>query len=122
VRYVAVELALAKPVGVSKKFCLLDVAALSHARATSAVTTRTARVAFDNLGDDSSPDVHEAPSPETTMEKHVSPLPSVSGEFLRFSSTILTVGPDDFLLQTCPACILARVVAGEPRCATRLPT
>jgi hypothetical protein len=52
---------------------------------------------FDNLGDDSSPDVREAPSLGTTMEKPVSPLPSASGEFLCFSFMILTVGPDDFL-------------------------
>jgi hypothetical protein len=99
----AIELALVKPVGVYKKFCLLDVAASSHARATSAAITHTTRVqAFDNLGDDTSSDVHEAPSPKTTMEKHASPPPSTSGEFLHFSSTILIVGPDDFLLQTLP--------------------
>jgi hypothetical protein len=48
-----IELALAKPIGVSKKFCLLDVAASSHARAAGATMTHTSRVpAFDNLGND----------------------------------------------------------------------
>jgi hypothetical protein len=54
-------LVVAKHVGVSKKFSLLDVAASSHARTMGATATRTARVpAFDNLGDDLSPDVREA--------------------------------------------------------------
>jgi hypothetical protein len=63
------ELAPAKPVGVSKKFCLLDAPSSSHGPrdsglATTKVGERTARVvAFDNLGDDSSPDVRETPMP-----------------------------------------------------------
>jgi hypothetical protein len=58
---------------VSKKFHLLDVAASSHAHAMGTAVTHTARVsAFNNLGDDSSPDVREAPSLGRTMEKHVS--------------------------------------------------
>jgi hypothetical protein len=65
-----IELALVKPVEVSKKFCLLDVAASSQAHTAGATMNCTARVpTFDNLGDDSSLDVHEAPSPGTTMEK-----------------------------------------------------
>jgi hypothetical protein len=96
-----IELALAKPLGVSKFFCLLDVAFSSQAHAASAAMTRAARVpAFNNLSDDSSPDVCEAPSPGMTMEKPASPPPSASGEFLCFSFTILTMGLDDFFLQT----------------------
>jgi hypothetical protein len=99
----AIELALAKPLGVSKKFCLLHVAASSQARAAGVATTHTARVpAFDNLGDDSSPDVREVPSPGATMEKPASPPPSTSGEFLRFSFMILTTSLDDFFLQALP--------------------
>jgi hypothetical protein len=100
----AIELALTKPVGVSKKFHLLDVAASSHTNTACTTTTHTAWVpAFDNLGDDSSPDVHEAPSPGKTMEKPVSLPPLVSGEFLRFSFEIFTMGPDNFILQTLPS-------------------
>jgi hypothetical protein len=96
-----IELALAKPLRVSKKFRLLDVVDLSQACATGSMTTRTAWVpTFDNLGDDSSLDVRESPSPGTTMEKPASPPPLASGVFLRFSFTILTVGLDDFFLQT----------------------
>jgi hypothetical protein len=89
-----IELALAKPVGVSKNFRLLDVVASSHARVTGATATRTTRVlAFDNLSDDSSPDVREAPSPGKMMEKLVSPPPLVSGEFLHFSFVFFCCGP-----------------------------
>jgi hypothetical protein len=99
----AIEFALVKPVGVSKKFHLLDVAASFHAHVTGAAMTCAAQVpAFNNLGDDSSPDVHEAPSLGNTMEKPVSPPPLVSGEFLLFNFVIFTVGPDDFILQTLP--------------------
>jgi hypothetical protein len=56
-----IELALAKPVGVTKKFRLLDAADSSHAPtppATGATTTHAAQVpTLDNLSDDSSPDV-----------------------------------------------------------------
>jgi hypothetical protein len=38
----AIELALAKPLGLSKKFHLLDVAASSQARTTGVAMTRTA--------------------------------------------------------------------------------
>jgi hypothetical protein len=100
----AIELALARPLGVSKKFHLLDVAASCQACAVGVTTTRTAQVsAFDNLGDDSSPNVHEAPSLGATMEKPVSPPPSVPGEFFCFSFVILTAGLDDFFLQTLPS-------------------
>jgi hypothetical protein len=82
------------PVGVSKKFRLLDVVASSQACASGAMTTRSTRVpAFDNLGDSSLPDVHETPSPRMTMEKPASPPPSASSEFLCFSFVILIVGP-----------------------------
>jgi hypothetical protein len=110
-------LALAKPVGVSKKFHLLDLATSFHEPcSTGAATTRIARVsAFDNLDDDSSPDVRKAPSPGKTIEKRVSPPPSVSGEFLRFSFTIFPMGPDNFFCRSYPACALARVTAGESR-------
>jgi hypothetical protein len=54
-----IELALVKPIGVSKKFHLLDATGSSHGpHATSITATHAARVsAFDNLGDDSSSDV-----------------------------------------------------------------
>jgi hypothetical protein len=86
-----IELALVKSVGVSKKFHLLDVAVSSHGPHIAGTTaTHTARVlAFHNLGDDSSPDVRKTPSPKNTVEKHASPLPLVSGEFLRFSFALL---------------------------------
>jgi hypothetical protein len=68
-------LALAKPVGVSKNFFLLDVPTPSHGpreeglAMTHAVELAAHVAAFDNLGDDSSPDVHWAPSPKGTREK-----------------------------------------------------
>jgi hypothetical protein len=80
-----IELALAKPVGMSKKFCLLDVTAPSHGVRGVGLTVahageRVARVAaFNNLGDDSSPDARWTPSPKRAMEKNVAPLPSMSG-------------------------------------------
>jgi hypothetical protein len=54
-----IELALAKPVGVSKKFHLLDAVGSSHGpHAMGVATTHAARVvAFNNLSDDSSLDV-----------------------------------------------------------------
>jgi hypothetical protein len=54
-----IELALAKPAGISKKFCLLDAVGSSHRPPTPGITTtHAARVpAFDNLGIDSSLDV-----------------------------------------------------------------
>jgi hypothetical protein len=50
-----IELALARPVVVSKKFHLLDVVTLSHGfDATGVTMTRAARMlAFNNLHDDS---------------------------------------------------------------------
>jgi hypothetical protein len=102
--------------GVSKKFHLLDVAALSHAHAAGATVTHTARVpAFNDLDDDSSPDVHEAPSPGKTMDKLVSPLPSVSAEYLHLSFTIFVTSPNNFFCSSYPACTLARFAVGEPR-------
>jgi hypothetical protein len=64
-----IELSLTKPIGVSKFFCLLDAPSSSHgphdeALAMTKVGECAARVvAFDNLGDDSSPNVHETPLP-----------------------------------------------------------
>jgi hypothetical protein len=111
-----IELALVNPIGVSKKFCLLDVAASSHTRAAGTVATRTALVlAFNNLDDDSSPDVHVPPSPGKTMEQPGSPPPSVSSEFLRFSFVIFTAGPDNFFCRSYPTRVLTRFVVGEPR-------
>jgi hypothetical protein len=111
-----IELALAKLVGASKKFHLLDVLASSHVHVIGTTMTRTARVpAFDNLGNGSSSDVHEALSPGKTMEKLVSPPPLVSGEFLYFSFRIFAAGPNNFFCRSYPACSLTRVAAGEPR-------
>jgi hypothetical protein len=78
-----IELALMKHVGVSNNFHILDVASSSCGpHATGAIATLTARVlAFDNLADDSSPDVRKTPSPGNMMEKHASSPPLVSGEF-----------------------------------------
>jgi hypothetical protein len=75
---------------VCKKFCLLDVAALSPGlHVVSLGMTRvelTAQVpAFDNLNDDSSPDVQETPSPKKDGGKRASSPPSTPGEFLCFS-------------------------------------
>jgi hypothetical protein len=86
-----IELVLVKPVGVSKKFCPLDVVASSHGlHAMGVAATHAARVlAFNNLGDDSSLDVRKTPSPVKMVERRVSPLPSVSGEFLHFSFALL---------------------------------
>jgi hypothetical protein len=82
------ELALMRPVGVSKFFCLLDVPASSHGVHAEGPTVayggeHAARVmAFDNLGDDSSPDVCKTLSPARTREKCPAPPPSLSGCFL----------------------------------------
>jgi hypothetical protein len=106
----ATELTPVKHLRVSKKFCLLDVAASSQARATGVVMTCTGWVpAYDNLSDDSSPDACDAPSPGATMEKYVSLLPSASSEFLHFSFTILTVGLDGFFLQTLSVLHLCQI-------------
>jgi hypothetical protein len=89
-----IQLALVKPVGVSKKNCLLDVLTSSHGVHDKGPTAayggeRTARlVAFYNLGDDSSPDVRKTPSPKRTGEKHPTPPPSLSGWFLRCIFTL----------------------------------
>jgi hypothetical protein len=86
-----IELTLVKHVGVSKKFHLLDVAALSYGfHAMGVAVTHIARVpTFDNLGDDSSPDVHGTPAPKRTEEKHAfSPSPASDG-FLHLSFILL---------------------------------
>jgi hypothetical protein len=45
--------------------------------------------AFDNLDDDSSPDVHRTPPPKKTEEKRVFSPPPASDEFLRLSFVLL---------------------------------
>jgi hypothetical protein len=86
-----IELALAKPVGISKKNCLLDVAVVSHGLCgVDATMTHTARVlTFDNPDDDSSPDVRKTPSPKKAGEKRTSPPPSMSGYFCMLASPCL---------------------------------
>jgi hypothetical protein len=86
-----IELALAKLVGVSKKFCLLVVMASSHGFHVAGVTvTHATRVpAFNNLGDDSLLDVCKTPSPARMVEKRASPPSLVSGKFLFFSFLLL---------------------------------
>jgi hypothetical protein len=80
-----IELALAKPVGVSKKFCLLDVLGTSQSphdegrAATNVIEHATRVAAFDNLGDDSSLDIRGAPSPKKTEEMPPPPPPSIPG-------------------------------------------
>jgi hypothetical protein len=95
-------LALAKPVGVFKKFCLLGAAGSSHGPHTAGIAaTHAAQVsAFDNLGDDSSPDVHKTSSPIRTLKRHGSPPPSVSSELLSFSFTFVTVSPNNSFIGT----------------------
>jgi hypothetical protein len=85
-----IEWALVKLVGVSKKFCLLDVAAPSRRPLTGGATVtrieRAARVvAFKNFGDDSSPNVRKTPSPKRIAKRHASPLPSMSDEFFWYA-------------------------------------
>jgi hypothetical protein len=81
-----IEMALMKPVGVSKKFCLLDAAGSSHGpHVVGIAAICAARVlAFDNLIDDSLPDAHRTPSPVRTIERRGSPPLSMSGEFFVF--------------------------------------
>jgi hypothetical protein len=49
------------------------------------------------------------------IEKHASPPPSVFGEFLCFSFTLFTVGPDNCVFISFSACALARFATGESR-------
>jgi hypothetical protein len=85
-----IELALVKPIGVSKKFHLLDVATLSHGLHTACHRdSRCLSAAFDNLDDDSLSDVHKTPLPTKTIEKHPCPPPLVFGQFMYFSFTLL---------------------------------
>jgi hypothetical protein len=71
-----IELALMKPVGISKFFCLLDVVAPSHGHrgvglAMIHAGERAARMlAFDNLGDE---------KVEKAVEKSPASLPSMPG-------------------------------------------
>jgi hypothetical protein len=84
-------LAITKPVGVSKKFHLLDVAASTHGLHAAGVTLTHAAwvLAFDNLGYDSLPDLSKTPSPTKTVEKRASPPLSMSDKFLHFSFALL---------------------------------
>jgi hypothetical protein len=78
--------------------------------------THAARVpTFNNLGDDSSPDVHKTPSPERMMEKPASPPAVVSGEFLLISFILFTTCLDDCFCRSYPACALTGFATGEPR-------
>jgi hypothetical protein len=78
------ELALAKLVGISKFFCLLDVPAPSHGKHDEGHTMTHVNectacvVAFNNLSDDSSSDVRKTPLPKRTGEKCHAPPPSTS--------------------------------------------
>jgi hypothetical protein len=56
---------------------------MTHVRCTAQVPT------FNNIGNDSSPDVCESPSPKKTGEKCSFPPPQASGKFLRFSFALL---------------------------------
>jgi hypothetical protein len=80
-----IELVVAKPIKVSKKFHLLDVTTSFHGlHAVGVAVTHAARVpAFDNLGDDSLPDVRKTPSPAKMVEKRVSLPPSVHDNYLQ---------------------------------------
>jgi hypothetical protein len=63
-----------KPIGVPKKFCMLDWTGSSHGpRDEDCVITAvdecaTHGMAFDNLGDESSPDIRGALSPRVTRK------------------------------------------------------
>jgi hypothetical protein len=89
-----IELALPKLVGVSKFFCLLDVPASTHeirdkGPAVAYGGECVAHVmAFDNLGDDSLPDICRTPTPRRTGETHPAPPPSLSGWILRCIFTL----------------------------------
>jgi hypothetical protein len=80
-----IELALVKPVGVSNFFCLLDAPSSSHGRRGGGATTTKAGeqtghvAAFDNLGDDSSPDAREAALPQESEECLPPPPPLMPG-------------------------------------------
>jgi hypothetical protein len=75
--------------------CLLYVTAPSHGFcgvgfAMARAGESTARVAaFDNLGDDSSPDARQTPSPKIAVEKGVVSLPLMPGYFLCCSFALL---------------------------------
>jgi hypothetical protein len=89
-----IELVLAKPIGVSKKFHLLDVIAPSYGLDVGGFATthveHDARVqTFDNVDDDSSLDIRETPLPKRTREKCAFLPPPASSEFLCFSFVLL---------------------------------
>jgi hypothetical protein len=75
-----IELALAKPIGVSKKFCFSDMLRFSQSRrdeggpVVQATSERASRVlSFANLGD-SSPDTHKASPSEKTVDVPSPPI------------------------------------------------
>jgi hypothetical protein len=80
-----IELTLVKPVGVSKKISLRDAPSSSHGHHGGGAATAKASewvacvVAFDNLSDDSSPDVCEAALPQESEELLLPPPPLMPG-------------------------------------------
>jgi hypothetical protein len=85
-----IELIVAKPIGVSKKFCLSDVPGSSPSRcdeshrAVQTVAEQAPRIIyFDNLGDDSSPDLCEALPSKRVADVPLPPPPSMHGELSR---------------------------------------
>jgi hypothetical protein len=80
-----IELALTNTVGVPKIFCLLDAPSSSHGpcdggTAMTKVSKRAAHVvAFDNLGDDLSPNVFQTPLPQGSQEERPPPPPLMHG-------------------------------------------
>jgi hypothetical protein len=100
-----IELALAKTVGVSKKFHPLDVVASSHGpRTVGITTTHAARVpTFDNLRDDSFADVRGTPSPKRMTEKCASPPLPLFGEFWHLSFTLFVASSDKWFAD--PTCV-----------------
>jgi hypothetical protein len=82
-----IELILATPIEVSKKFCLSDLPASSQIRRDKghhAVQTigeqAPCMITFNNLGDDSSSDVHEASPPLKVADALPPPPPFMPGE------------------------------------------
>jgi hypothetical protein len=80
-----IELALIMLVVVSKKTCLLDAPSSSHGRhddglAATKADEHVAHVAaFNNMGDDSSPNIRVAPLPQEIQEERLPPPPLMSG-------------------------------------------
>jgi hypothetical protein len=83
------------PIGVSENFCFLDLLGSSHGprdedRIVTKVDERGAHVmAFNNLGDDSSSDIHEAPLPRVTEEVPPPSPPFMPSEFVHYTFVLL---------------------------------